>query len=99
MLSSELGIGLPETAVLYRFLQQGTKSFAERGKIDSVLRTFWSGHGRLNLREVQFEIDRVVDFSFARHAEHFLGAKIILERRALFFRASGRAQIRDRLGV
>ena len=84
------------TAVLHRFFQQGTKRFAQRRKIDSILRPFRSCHRRLDIVEVQFEVDAVIDFAFARHPEHFLGEKIIFERGALLIASPRRAQIRDR---
>ena len=96
MFCAEIGISHSVATVFDRLFQKRAKRFAERGKIDPVLRTFWSCNRGLHVAEIQFEIDRIIDVAFLRHAEHFLGAKIIFERGALFIGASGRAQIRDR---
>ena len=80
-------------AILDRFLQKRPKRFAERGQIDPILRALRSGHARLHIGQIELEIDAVIDLAFARHAEHFLRAKIIFERGALFVGAAGRAQI------
>src|SRR5205814_4445756 len=65
------------TAVLYRFLQERAESLTELGEIDSVLWSLRPGYTGLDLAKIQFQIDAVIDFAPARHAEHFLGAKII----------------------
>ena len=81
------------TAVLYRFLQERAKSLAELGEIDSILRSLGPGYPWLDLAKIQFQIDAVIDFALARHAEHFLGAKIIFECGALLVASTSGAQI------
>ena len=96
MFRAEIAIFNPIAAVLHRFLQERAKSFAEFGEIDSILRPFRPGYAWLDLAEIQFQIDAVIDFALARHAEHFLRAKIIFESGAMFVGATGRTKIIDR---
>src|SRR5204863_9689749 len=93
MLHRRIDIFLSIPAVLHRFLQERAKSLAELGEIYSILRPLRSGYPWLDLAEVQFQIDAVIDFALARHAKHFLGAKIIFERGALLVASAGGAQI------
>src|SRR5438309_11458058 len=93
MLRGEIDIFLSVTAVLYRFLQERAESLAKFRQIDSVLWSLRPGYAWLDLAEIQFQIDAVIDFALARHAKHFLGAKIIFERGALLIAAAGGAQI------
>ncbi len=86
-------------AVLDRFLQERSKGFAQRWKIDPVLWALRARHGGLHVSEIDLEIDAVIDLAFARHPKHFLGAKIILERCALFVTPAGGAQIGNRFLV
>ena len=66
---------------------------AELGEIYSILRPLRSSYPWLDLAEVQFQIDAVIDFALARHAKHFLGAKVVFERGALLISATSGAQI------
>src|SRR5438477_629409 len=72
------------------------KSLGELRQIDSILRALRSGYAWLDLAKIQFQIDAVIDFALARHAEYLLRAKIIFERGALLIAATGGAQIIDR---
>ena len=74
--------------VAHWFFQQFAKCFPKLGQVDPVLRPFRSGDARLHLRQIQIDIDAVIDLASERHAEHFLRAKIILEHKALLFAAS-----------
>ena len=96
---SQIAVSFSVTAIGQRFLQKRTKRLAELGKIDPILRPLRTGHARLHVAEIQFEIDAVIDLAFARHAEHFLRAEIIFERGALLVGAAGRAQIIDRFVI
>src|SRR5881227_96001 len=80
-------------AVLHRFLQERAKSLAELGEIDSILRPLRSSYPWLNLAEIQFQIDAVIDFALARHAKHLLRAKVVFECGALLVSATSGAQI------
>src|SRR5881394_573897 len=93
MLRGEIDIFLSVTAVLYRFLQERAKSLTELGEIDSILWSLGPGYPWLDLAKIQFQIDAVIDFALARHAEHFLGAKIVFEGCALIVTTTGGAQI------
>src|SRR5438045_8594468 len=93
MLRGEIDIFLSVTAVLYRFLQERAKSLTELGEIDSILWSLGPGYPWLDLAKIQFQIDAIIDFALARHAEQFLGAKIILECGALLVASAGGAQI------
>src|SRR5436190_1970389 len=93
MFRAEIDIFHPIAAVLHRFLQERPKSSAELGEIDSILRPLRSSYPWLNLAEIQFQIDAVIDFALARHAKHLLRAKVIFERGALLVSATGGAQI------
>src|SRR2546430_17603363 len=86
-------------AVLDRFLQKRSKGLAQRWKIDSVLWTLRPGNAWLHVSEIDVEIDAVIDLAFARHAEHFLCAKIIFERGALLIGPTGRTQVNNRFLV
>src|SRR5207302_10003849 len=92
----EVDIFFSVTAVLQRFLQERAESLAKFRQIDSVLWSLRPGYAWLDLAKIQFQIDAVVDFALARHAEHPLRAKIIFERGALLIGATGGAQIIDR---
>src|SRR5437762_13074766 len=83
MLRGEIDIFLSVTAVLYRFLQERAKSLTELGEIDSILWSLGPGYAWLDLAKIQLHIDPLIDFALARHAEHFLGAKTIMECGAL----------------
>ena len=76
-----------------RFLEQVAKSFSKLRQVDPVLRPFRSGDARLNVRQIQIDIDAVIDLAPERHAEHFLRSKIIFERKALFFAPSRGTQV------
>src|SRR5436189_6470193 len=93
MFRGEIKIFFSVTAVLYRFLQERAKSLAELGEIDSILWSLGPGYPWLDLAKIQFQIDAVIDFALARHAEHFFGAKIILECGALLVASAGGAEI------
>ncbi len=97
MFRAKIDIFFSVAAVRDRFLQKRAKRFAKFRKIDPILRSFRPSHARLHIAEIQFEIDAVIDFAFARHPEHFLRAKIIFKRRALLIGAPGRSQIIYRL--
>ena len=57
----------------------------------------WPGEKWLDVREIQIDIDAVVDFALPRDPKHLLRAKIILKRKALLFGASRGLQVIDRL--
>src|SRR5438067_13226910 len=96
MFRGEIKIFFSVTAVLYRFLQERAKSLAELGEIDSILRSLGPRYPWLDLAKIQFQIDAVIDFPLARHAKHFLGAKVVFESGALLISATSGAQIIDR---
>src|SRR5438874_13261635 len=93
MFRAEIDIFHPIAAVLHRFLQERPKSSAELGEIDSILRPLRSSYPWLNLAWIQFQIDAVIEFVLARHAKHWLRAKVIFERGALLVSATSGAQI------
>ena len=97
MLFAKIDILFAVPAITNRLFEQFSKRFFKIRQIDPVLRPFGSGDARLHLRQIQIDIDAVIDFTPERHAEHFLRPKIIFERKALFFAASGRPQVIDRL--
>ena len=97
MLFAKIGILFAVPAITNRLFEQLAKRFFKIRQINPVLWPFGSGDARLHLRQIQIDIDAVIDFAPERHAEHFLRPKIIFERKALFFAASGRPQVIDRL--
>ena len=97
MFCAKIDIFLAVAAFFKRLSQQRAKRFAKGGKIDPILRSFRPRHARLDVAEIQFEIDAVIDLAFARHPKHFLRAEITFERRALLIGAPGRSQITYRL--
>src|SRR5207253_11507828 len=99
MFHRSIDIFFSVTAVLDRFLQERTESLTELGEIDSVLWSLRPGYAWLDLAKIQFQIDAVIDFALARHAKHFLRAKIIFERGALLIAATGGAQIVHRFVI
>ena len=84
MFFTEIDILFSISPITYRFFKQFAKCFAELRQIDPVLRSFRSRDARLHLRQIQIDIDTVINLAPERHAEHFLRAKIIFERKALF---------------
>src|SRR5438067_5548444 len=99
MLHRWIDIFFSITAVLKRLLQKRAKSLAELGEIDSILRPLRPRYPRLDLAEIQFQIDAVIDFPLARHAKHLLRAKVIFERAALHVTAAGSTQIIHRFPI
>src|SRR6476620_5873990 len=99
MFRAEIDIFYPVTAVRDRFLQERAESLTELGEIDPVLWPLRPGYTGLDLAKIQFQIDAVIDFALARHAEHFLGAKIIFKRGALCIASTSGAQIVHRFLV
>src|SRR5439155_13483380 len=97
VLFAEIDILLTVPAIAHRFFEQLAKGLFKIRQIDPVLRSLWSSDARLHLGQIQIDIDGVVDFAPQRHAEHFLGTKIIFERKALLFAASGGPQVSNRL--
>ena len=97
MFFAKIDILFSVSALPHRFFEQLAKSFSKLGQIDPVLRPFRSGDTRLHVREIQIDIDAVIDFAPERHAEHFLGSKIIFERQALFLAAASSPQVIHRL--
>src|SRR5438045_7103597 len=93
MLHRRIDIFLSIPAGFDRFLQGRAISLAELGEIYSILRPLRSSYPWLDLAEVQFQIDAVIDFALARHAKHLLRAKVIFERGALLVSATSGAQI------
>src|SRR6266513_2281700 len=84
MFRPEIDIFNPIAAVLHRFLQERAKSLAELGEIDSILRPLRPCYPWLDLLEIQFQVDAVIDSTLAWHAKHLLRAN--------------NSPIRDRLG-
>ncbi len=68
-------------------------------QVDPVLRPLRPGHARLDIGEVEFEIDGVIDLPLARHPEHPLRLEVVFKRGALFFGAPRGGEIADRLGI
>src|ERR1700704_2868200 len=97
MLFAKIDILFPIAAVPHRFFEQLAKSFPKLRQIDPVLWPFRSGDAWLDTREIQIDIDAVVDVALPRDPKHFLRAKIILERKALLFGTSRGPQVIDRL--
>src|SRR5207302_8688466 len=93
MLQRWIDIFFSVTAVLNWFLQERAKSLGELRQVDSILRALRSGYAWLDLAKVQFQIDAIIDFALARHAEHLLRAKVIFECGTLFLAATSSAQI------
>src|SRR6267378_15309 len=93
MFRGEIDIFLSVTAVLHRFLQERAESLTELGEIDPVLWSLRPSYPWLDLAEIQFQIDAVIDFPLARHAKHLLRAKVVFERGALLVSATSGAQI------
>src|SRR5207237_9245647 len=99
MLHRRIDIFLSIPAVLHRFLQERAKSLAELGEIYSILRPLRSSYPWLDLAEVQFQIDSVIDFALTRHAKRFLGAEVVFDRGALLITATSWAQIIHRFMI
>src|SRR5438270_4805010 len=99
MLCAKINIFHSVSAILDRFLQKRSKGLAQRRKVDSVLWTLRPGDTWLHVREIQFEIDTIIDLALAWYAKHFLRAKIIFERGALLVASTCRAQICNRFLV
>src|SRR5437764_15282038 len=97
MLHRWIDIFFSITAVLQRLLQKRAKSLAELGEIDSILRPLRPRYPRLDLAEIQVQINAVIDFPLARHAKHMLRAKVIFERGTLLVTSAGSSQIIYRL--
>src|SRR5215831_16271980 len=93
MLFAKIDLFLSVAAIMHRFFKKLAKLFSELWQIDPVLRPLRSGDARLHVRQIQIDINAVIDFAFSRYAEHVLGAKIIFESKALLFAASGSSQI------
>ncbi len=82
-------------ALVRRLFQQFSKGSAEFRKVNPVLWPFGTGDAGLHIRQIQVDVDAVIDLAFTRHSEHVLGAEIIFERQTEFFTASGGAQVLD----
>src|SRR5438046_1096883 len=57
-------------------------------QFDPVLRTFWTGHARDNLAQIQLQLAGVSDLSFWRHTKEALSAVIVFVSPAMLFAAS-----------
>ena len=68
-------------------------------QLNAILRAFRPGDAGNHDRQIEFERNGVVDFSFVRHSEQTLDAKVIFERPALLLGAARRAEIGNRLVV
>ena len=93
MLFAKIDLFLSVAAVLHRFFKEFAKLSAELWQINPVLRPLRSGDARLHVRQIQIDINAVINFAFSRHAKHVLGAKIIFESKAYLFTASRSPQI------
>ena len=80
----------------------GEKLLEERlelGEVDAVLWTLRTGHARDDGREIELEVDAVVDLALAGHAEHSLGLEVVTEGLALCLGASCGSEEGDGLGI
>src|SRR5262249_54699177 len=82
MLFAKVDLFLSVAAVMHRFFEEFAKLFSKLRQINPVLRPLWSGNAWLHVRQIQIEINAVIDFTLPRDAEHVLGSKIIFERKA-----------------
>src|SRR5207247_4647309 len=57
-------------------------------QFDPVLRTFWTGHARDDLAQVQLQLAGVSELSFGGHAKEALSAVIVFVSPAMLLTAS-----------
>src|SRR5256885_14331208 len=85
------------------FLRRRGKELAERAgylvEVDAVLRPLRARERRLDGREVELELLRIIDLAFLRDTEQALRLEVLGEARDGFIRAAGAAEILDRLRV
>src|SRR6266699_492615 len=88
LLFSKIDLFLSVAAVAHRCFKEFTKLSPELRQIDPILRALRSGDAWLHVRQIQIDIDAVINFAFSRHAKHLLRTKVIFESKALLFAAS-----------
>src|SRR5437762_11655472 len=98
MLLPKIDILLSIAAIPHRFFKQLTKCLPKLRQIDPVLWPLGTGNAWLHFRQIQIDIDAVIDFAFPRHAKYFLFPKIIFECKALHVAASGSRSEERRVG-
>ena len=98
-LGGEGAVILAVAALGNRLGEEFLEERLELGKVDTVLGTLGAGHARDDGREIELEVDAVVDLALAGHAEHSLGLEVVTEGLALCLGASCGSEEGDGLGI
>src|SRR5204863_7384663 len=88
---------LGEAIVLRRRAEELAEGRRYLVQVDAVLRALRTGERRLDGREIELHLLRIVDLALARNAEQALRLEVFGEARHRFVRAPGAAQIADGL--